>query len=197
MYWRVQKISVDQLAKAYGVYLVCIVSVFFNLLLLAKMPSLSKLTTQQRTDYESFAREVTRHLCDSCFMTYSESMNRLAFSKSKPELASGVIKALTPDVIPPTVYELKAIDKRLRESKSVSQVSIDDVKVEEVNSKGMVPVEVAGKVVRSSAGEVTGPESFRFKFLIGQAKNAETKEEWTLVADLRDITGQPQQGAAP
>jgi hypothetical protein len=190
MYWRVQKISVEQLAKSYAVYVVCILSVFFNLFLFSKFGSLSKLTVQQRVDYESFAKEVTRHICDSCFVTYSDSMYKLAFTKTKPELGSAVIKALTPDLIPPTVYEMKAIDKRLHETKSVSQVAIDDVKVEEVNSGGLVPVEVGGRVVRSSAGEVTGPESFRFKFFIGTAKNKDTKEEWTVVADMRDITGQ-------
>ena len=188
MYWRVQKISVEQLAKAYGVYLVCIASLLFNFVLLAKMPSLHKLTSQQRTDYESFAKEVTRHLCDSGFMTYTNSMNRLAFAKSKPELAPSVIKALTPDVIPPTPDHMKAIDKRLHETKSVSQVSIDDVKIEEADANHMVPVEVSGRVVRSSAGEVTGPDEFRFRFLIGQAKKGE--DEWTLVVDLRDISGQ-------
>jgi hypothetical protein len=195
MYWRVQKVSVEQLGKTYGVYVVCILSVFFNLILLAKMPSANKLSAQQKSDFEGFAKEVTRHLSDSGFMTYSTSMTKLAYTSTHAELSGNVIKMLTPDVIPPTPDHMKAIDRRLKESKSVSQVSIDDVKVSEPdpNRQGLVPIEIGGRVVRSSAGEVTGPDPFRFKFWVGEAsKKDDPNDKWLTVVDLKDISGQAQ-----
>lgn len=204
MYWRVQKISVEQLARAYGVYLVCFASIIFNLFLLAKMPSLNKLTQQQRADFDTFAREVTRHLTDSGFLSYSTSMTKLAFNGSQSELAPPLIKKMTPDVIPRSPDDMKAIDRELRESKAVSQVSIDGVKIGEPdNSKGgLVPIDVSGKVVKSSAGGVTGPDTFRFRFLIGMRKaedpNSNNQNATTLVpvvADMQEMNGeQPASG---
>ena len=196
MYWRVQKISVEQIAKAYGVYVVCLISVLVNLLLISRLPASNKLTVQQRTDFEGFAKEVTRHLTDAGFMTYSTSMSKLAFTATKPELTANVIKELTPDVLPPSIDAMKAIDKRLHESKSLSQLSIDEVKVDEpdASTNGCVPVEISGRVVRSSAGEVQGPDGFRFKLLVGMAKKGD--ESWPVVVAMRDLSAQaaPPQG---
>jgi hypothetical protein len=100
--------------------------VLVNLLLISRLPSSNKLTVQQRTDFEGFAKEVTRHLTDAGFMTYTTSMSKLAFTATKAELAPNVIKELTPDVLPPSIDAMKAIDKRLHESKSLSQLSIDE-----------------------------------------------------------------------
>lgn len=190
MYWRVQKISVDQVAKAYGVYVVCMLSVFLNLLFISKIPSANKLTSQQRTDFDSFAREVTRHLTDCGFMTYTTSMTKLI----KSELGPALIQRMTPDVLPQSMDAMKAIDRQLRESKSVCQVAIDEVKVGDPDSAhgGQIPIEVAGKVIKSSAGEVTGPDPFRFKFIVGMhiADPHDPTNLSPIVSDMQEMNPQ-------
>lgn len=196
MYWRVRKISPEQVAKTYGVHAVCVISVFFNLIMLSKVAPSNKLTTDQRINFDTFARQVTRHMVDGCFLTYEASMYQLAFAGAKAELGPEVIKGLVQaGVIPPNADEMKAIGRQLKDTKSVSQISIDDVKIEEpsASTKGLVPIEVAAKVVKHSAEGVMGPDPVRFKFLVGQ-RGGDTPTP--VVAAFQDISGQapaPQQ----
>src|SRR5579883_2600801 len=103
MYWRVRKISPEQVAKTYGVHAVCIVSVLTNLIMLSKLPSSNKLTDVQRINYDTFARNVTRHIVDGCFLTYETSMYQLEFAgdQGKPattcELGPSVTSKLQAD----------------------------------------------------------------------------------------------------
>ncbi len=191
MYWRVRKISPEQVLKTYGVYVVCFFSIMFNLVMLSKVAPSNKLTSEQKQDFDGFARKVTRHLVDGCFLTYDSSMVQLAYSAAKSELGPDVIKLLASNgIIPPTQDEMRAIGRQMKETKSVSQVSIDDVKIDEPSpsSNGLVPIEVAGQLVKHSAEGVMGPDSFRFKFLVGQRGDPPTP----VVAAFQDLSGQAQ-----
>lgn len=193
MYWRVRKISPDQVLKTYGVHAVCIVSVLANLVLIAKVAPSNKLTTDQRVNFDTFARQVTRHVVDSCFLTYEASMYQLAYAGTKSELGPEVIKMLAQGgVIPPNADELKAIGRQLKDTKSVSSISIDDVKIEEpsASTRGLVPIEVSGKVVKHSAEGVMGPAPIRFKYFVGQRGG---ENPLPVVAGFQDVSGQPRQ----
>lgn len=197
MYWRVRKISPEQVAKTYGVHAVCICSVLLNLLLLAKAAPSNKLTKEQLVNYDTFARQVTRHIVDGCFLTYESSMYQLEFAgeanapASKCELGPSVTQMLQQaEVIPRNAEDMKAISRQLKDTFSVTQVSIDDVKVEEPTN-GLVPIEITGKVVKSSAAGPIQPSPFKFKMMCGQRKDTALP----IVAKFQDMT--PQGGQPP
>lgn len=192
MYWRVRKISPEQVAKTYGVHAVCIVSVIFNLVAMAKLAPSGKLSGEQKVDFENFARQVTRHLVDSCFLTFDSSMYHLAGAGTKSELGPVPIKKLTDGgVIPATPDEMKAISRQLKENKSVSSISIDDVKLEEADRGGLVPIVVSGRVVKLSAEGLMGPSPVRFKYLVG-VRGGDTP--LPVVADFQEL---PPQASVP
>lgn len=189
MYWRVRKISPEQVAKTYGVHAVCIVSVLANMVMISKIGPSNKLNTEQRINFDTFARQVTRHVVDGCFISYENSMLQLAYAGTKSELGPGPIKMLTQSgVIPPTLDEIKAIGRQLKDTKSVSSISIRSVKVDETNSKGMVPIEVTGDLVKHSAEGLMGPAPIRFKMLVGQ-RGGDTP--LPVVAEFMDVSDQP------
>ncbi len=195
MYWRVRKISPEQVAKTYGVHAVCVISVIANLLLLSKVAPSNKLTSEQKINFDTFARQVTRHIVDSCFLTYEASMYQLAYAGTKSELGPGVIKALASGgVIPPNADEMKAIGRQLKDTKSVSSISINNVKIEEpsASTKGLVPIEVEGSVVKHSAEGLMGPAPIHFRLLVGQ-RGGDTP--LPVVAEFQDASGEPAQPA--
>lgn len=190
MYWRVRKISPEQVAKTYGIHAVCVVSVLCNLVLFSKVAPAKGLTTAQKTDTDTFVRKVTQHILDGCFVTYDSSMMQLCFNGAKSELTGPAIQTLVQmdEVIPRNMDNMRAVSRQLKEGKSVSQVAIDDVKIDDPNSQGYVPVEVGGRVVKHSAEGLMGPNGFRFKYLVGTAKKGDT--EWPVVVGFQDISGQ-------
>lgn len=197
MYWRVRKISPEQVAKTYGVHAVCAISVICNVILFTKIAPSNKLNAEQRINFDTFARQVTRHVVDSCFLTYEASMYQLAYAGTKAELAPNVIKGLSAaGVIPPNPDEMKAIGRQLKDTKSVSSISIRDVKIEEPSpsTKGLVPITVEGDVVKHSAEGVMGPAPVKFKMLVGQ-RGGDTP--LPIVAEFLDASGEPPSQAVP
>lgn len=193
MYWRVRKISPEQVAKTYGVHAVCIVSVLLNMLLLAKVAPNNKLSKEQRTDYDTFARRVAGHIVDGCFLTYANSMYQLEFAgepnapASKCELGPSVVQQLQAEgVIPRNVDEMKAMEKQLKMTFSITQINIESVKIDEPQNS-LVPIEVSGKVVKNSSEGPIQPSPIRFKFLIGQRVGTNLP----IVAKFQDLSGQP------
>lgn len=186
MYWRVRKISPEQLMKNYGVYAVCAVSVFFNLIMMTKMAPSKALNQEQKINFDNFARQVTRHITDGSFLTYESSMIALEFAKDKSELGPDVIRLLQQqEVIQPNYEATKAVARQLKDTKSVSTVAIDNVRLDDPNGEGFVPVEVSGRVVKHSAEGVLGPDNFRFRYLIG------TRNDEPVVVRMEDLSNQP------
>lgn len=192
MYWRVRKISPEQVAKTYGVHAVCIVSVLANLIMLSKVAPSNKLNDAQRINYDTFARNVTRHIVDGCFLTYETSMYQLEFAgeQGKPastcELGPSVTQRLQADgVIPKSVDEMKAMSRQLKSQFSITQLSIDNVKIDEP-SNGLVPIEVSAKVVKSSSEGPMQPTPIRFRYLVGARKD----NQLPIVAKFDDLSGQ-------
>lgn len=194
MYWRVRKISPEQVAKTYGVHAVCVASVLCNLVLFSKVAPAKGLNAEQKTNFDTFARNVTRHILDGCFVTYEASMVQLCFNGGKNELGPQAIQTLVQmdEVVPRTIDNMRAVSRQLKEGKSVTQLSIDDVKMEDPTSQGLIPIEVGGRVVKHSAEGLQGPNGFRFKYLVGIAKKGDV--ETPVVVQFQDVSGQaPQQ----
>ncbi len=190
MYWRVRKISPEQVAKTYGVHAVCVVSVLCNLVMLSKVAPSNKLDQNQTLIFDVFAREVTRHLVDSTFTTYESSTNRLAFSGDKSELGPKPIKFLAQtEAIPGNADAMKAISRQLAETKSVSAIRFKEVKVDEpLKPSGYVPIEVKAEVVAHAADGVQGPQSIRFKYLMGMRGDPALP----VVVEFLDLSRQPE-----
>ncbi len=189
MYWRLKKINPEQILKSYGVYAVCLVSVMFNLVAMTKMAPNKALNTEQKVNFDTFAKQVTRHITDGSFLTYESSMTALEFAGAKSELGPDVIRMLQQqEIIQPSFEATKAVARQLKDTKSVSAVSIDDVHVDDPNGQGLVPTEVSGKVVKHSAEGVMGPDYFRFRYLVGMRG---TESPSPVVAKLEDLSGQP------
>lgn len=194
MYWRVRKIDPNQIVRTYGVYAVCVVSVLFNLIAMTRMAPSKALSKDQKVDFEGFARQVTRHITDGSFLTYENSMIALQFSKEKAELGPEVIRMLQrQEIIQPNYEATKAVARQLKDTKSVSCVSIDEVHIDDPNGQGLVPIEVSGKIVKHSAEGVMGPDNFRFRYLIGTIG----AEDRPIVARLDDLSGQPAPPSIP
>lgn len=195
MYWRVRKVSPEQIAKTYGVHVVCIVSVLLNLILVSSnLAKANKLSTEQKVNFDTFVRDVTRHLVDTSYLTYENSMIQLAY-KQKPELSPQVFKMLMQagpqgedPAIPPSLERLKGMKRQLESSKCVTAVSLDNVKIEEPDSKGMVPVLVEGRAVKHDAGGVF-ELPFRFRMLVGTYSDG-----IPVVAAFQDASGQAPSG---
>lgn len=192
MYWRVRKISPEQVAKTYGVHAVCIVSVLANLIMLSKIAPSGKLTDAQKINYDTFARNVTRHIVDGCFLTYETSMYQLEFAgeQGKPastcELGPSVTQKLQVDgVIPKSVEEMKAMSRQLKQQFSITQLAFDDVKIEEAQN-GLVPIDVTGRVVKNSSEGPMQPTPIHFRYLVGARRD----NQLPIVAKFDDLSGQ-------
>lgn len=190
MYWRVKKISQEQIVKTYGIPIVCVISVLLNLISLTRMAPSKALTKDQQVNLDGFAREVTRHLTDGSFLTYEKSMSSLQFANEKSELGPDVIKVLRQqEIIQPTFDATKAVARQLKETKSVSTITIDEVHQDTPNGQGFVPIEVSGRVVKHSAEGVLGPDAFRFRYLVGMRGSADNQSP--VVVRLDDLSSQP------
>lgn len=188
MYWRVRKVSPEQVLRTYGVHAVCIVSVLANLVMITKLQPSNALSKEQRTNFGEFAQGVTRHITDYCFMSYETSKMAL-----RTELSGPVQKMLAQaEVIPKSAAEMKAMARQLDGTKTVSATVITEVNVSEpdANMNGWVPVEVSGKIVQHSAEGVNGPSPFRFRYWIGQVGTAPDLKP--IVANMKEETPKAQ-----
>jgi hypothetical protein len=165
MYWKIRKVSPDQVVRQFGIHVVLFVSLFANLILFTTRPAAPKVAPEIKMTFEQFAKQVTQHLLDTSYITYRESTQAL-----DGELAPKVKQILmSQDMLAKSNEELIATERSLRESRQVSALRIADILDSDLTPDGMLPVEVRGQVAIHSAGEggPTGPVGFDFKFLIG------------------------------
>jgi hypothetical protein len=172
MYWRIQKIGPEQIARQYGVHAVLIVSVIFNAAMFTKVAANSKnVPATLKTDLEKFSRDVTTHLFDANYLTVESSMaslrTELMDNKQYPCYSSMVRLGL----IPPSADELRAVVRQMDEAKSVSCIKFDEVKL--VNEPGptTAPImQVSAKVVVHDSQGVR-PAAFKIQYTIGMKQD--------------------------
>jgi len=199
MYWKVRKTSPEQIARQYGVHAALGVSLLFNLILFTTRPAIPKVSAELKVSFEQFAKQVTEHLLDTSYISYSDSTLALM----RDELAPAVVKQLqASEMLAKSDDDLRATAKTLAEERQVSAVKIKSIDPSELTPTGMLPVEVKGLVVIHSAQEAgpTGPVPFDFKFLIGgkvgpdgkAAMAADGKTPLPVVANFQDASTKPQ-----
>ena len=91
MYWRVRKLTVDQLVRKYIVHALLIVSALANVVLIVLRPSLPKMSADTKVGFEQFVRTVTEQLLDTSYISYKNSTVALLQGGS---LAPSVINGL-------------------------------------------------------------------------------------------------------
>ncbi len=194
MYWRVRRVSPEQVVKTYGVHACLAVSLLVNGFLLITRPNPQKqVSAELKTNLDVFARNVTQHILDTSFISYENSTRSLLPNGGVPgELAPPVVALLRQrEQLPKTMEDLKATARTLESQRQVSAVRIDSVNQGEPDDKGIVPLDVSGMVAIHSADEsVSGnPVAFRFVYRVGMAGNPQNPEQKRpIVVDFRDMS---------
>ena len=171
MYWRTRTITSQQALKQYWIPIVLVVSLFANLILIATRPNLSKQVDKgTKEELDAFAAQVTRHLLDSSYISYPQSMNSLLSSELDPQTMA---KLRNSGVIASTQDEYQATLQTLERDKQVSAVRIDSVNQAEPNDQGLVPIDVIGVAATHATDAAEGPTPFHFRFLVGINKNTQ------------------------
>lgn len=186
MYWRIRKFKPEEFVRQYGVHGALAASVLFNLFMLPKMMPSKAVTAEQKVNFDRFARIVTYHLLDCTYLTFPQSVTML----EKQELGPSLLKKLKKcKFLPPTPEEAIAQTRMLTETKTVSAVLIESIKMaEQPEANGQVPMYVRGHVVKHSA-EGVEDQPIALKYYIGQRRD--NKEP--ILVDMVDMSAQVQQ----
>ncbi|MBX9953186.1 MAG: hypothetical protein K2Y39_28690 [Candidatus Obscuribacterales bacterium] len=194
MYWRVRRVSPEQVVKTYGVHACLAVSLLVNGFLLITRPNPQKqVSGELKTNLDVFARNVTQHILDTSYISYESSTRSLLPNGSVPgELAPPVVTQLKArEQLPKTLEDLRATARTLESQRQVSAVRIDSVNQGEPDEKSLVPLEVTGMVAIHSADEsVSGnPVGFKFMYKVGMAANPNNPEQKRpIVVEFRDLS---------
>jgi hypothetical protein len=194
MYWRVRRVSPEQVVKTYGVHACLAVSLLVNGFLLITRPNPQKqVSGEMKTNLDVFARNVTQHILDTSFISYEASTRALLPTGNVPgELAPPVVAQLKArEQLPKTLEDLRATARTLESQRQVSAVRIDSVNQGEPDEKSLVPLEVTGMVAIHSADEsVSGnPVGFKFGLKVGMAANPQNPEQKRpIVVEFRDMS---------
>ncbi len=165
MYWRVRKITPEQLLRQYSIHIIVVVSLFGNLIQFISRPKKEVVTNQMKNDFGVFAKQVTTHLLDTSYINYTESTSRL-----QGELSDAVkIKLRQDGVLPATVEEMKANLMEFTKSRRVCAMQFKTVELKDPTPQGMVPVEVQGVVAVHSADE-SAQQPFHLAYMVGLRK---------------------------
>lgn len=195
MYWKINKITPDQLFRQYGAHLLLIFAGLIIVILIATRPSTPKVSGEMKLGFEEFAKAVTMHLLDTSYISYTDS----TFALMNGELAPSVLNKLRQqETLAKNEDEIRATAKTLSDSRQVSAVKIERIVTSELDPRGLVPVEVSGVVAIHSADESgpTGPVPFDFKYLIGvriapdgkPMMGPDAKTPVPMVTDFQDVS---------
>jgi hypothetical protein len=171
MYWRKRTITIEQTLKQYWVPVALAISLFTNLILFATRPNLNKQVDKgTKEQFDEFAAQVTRHLLDSSYISYPQSMNALLSTELDPRT---IAKLRSSGVIASTQDEYQATEQTLERDKQVSAVRIDSILQSDPNDQGLVPIDIIGAAATHATDSAEGPTPFHFRFLIGINKNTQ------------------------
>ncbi|MDZ4834156.1 MAG: hypothetical protein SGJ27_10305 [Candidatus Melainabacteria bacterium] len=165
MYWRVRKISPEQMLRQYSIHIIVAVSLLGNLFQFVTRPKKETVSKEMKNDFGVFAKQVTTHLLDTSYINYLESTSRL-----QSELSDSVKQRLRQDgVLPGTTEEMKANLMEFTKARRVCAMQFKQVEIKDPNQQGMIPVEVQGVVVVHSADE-SAQQPFHLAYMVGLRK---------------------------
>ncbi|MBX9670312.1 MAG: hypothetical protein K2X93_22120 [Candidatus Obscuribacterales bacterium] len=188
MYWRVRKITPEQMLKQYSVHVILAISLLGNAFLFISRPKKEAMDKQMKLDFVNFSKQVTNHLLDTSYINYIDSTSRL-----QAELSDAVKGKLRQDgILPSTEQELKANLLEFSKSRRVCALQFQAVDIKEPNPQGLVPIEVSGTVAVHSADE-SAQQPFHLMYMVGLSKKTEPPSP--IVVDMKDLPP-PQAGGA-
>ena len=189
MYWKVRKVSPEQLMRQYGVHILLACSLVGNFMLLITRPKKEVVTKEQKNDFGNFAKQVTTHLLDTSYINYIESTARL-----QSELSDSVKQRLRADgILPATDQDLKANHMEFSKARRVCAMQFKQVDVKDPNQNGMIPVEVQGVVAVHSADE-SAQQPFHLAYMVGLRKG---EPPTPVVVSMQDLPPAPVVENAP
>lgn len=162
MYWRVRKISPEELLKTYAVHILLAASVLVNGFLILTRPQKEKMSEQTKLDMTTFAKTVTNHLLDTSYINYMESTTSL-----NQELHPKALQKLkNMGVLPATMADLKGNLYEYNKTRRVCAVKFRNISMNDPDPNGFVPVHVFGTVAVHSSDE-SAQHPFHMKYMLG------------------------------
>jgi hypothetical protein len=189
MYWKVRKVTPEQMMRQYGVHILLAISLVGNFMLFVTRPKKETVSKEMKNDFGNFAKSVTTHLLDTSYINYIESTARL-----QSELSDSVKQRLRADgILPATEQDLRANHMEFSKSRRVCAMQFKQVDVRDPNQNGMIPVEVQGVVAVHSADE-SAQQPFHLAFMIGLRKG---EPPTPVVVGMQDLPPAPVVENAP
>ncbi len=197
MYWRVRRLTLNELLSRYWMNIALVVSVVLNLLLWTTRPDPNKMGKELKTNYEQFVRNVTTHLLDVSYLNYRDNTNALLSG----ELTKPVIDMLrTNGVIVGSRGELEEQAKKLYEQKQVCAVRIDQVTLNDNGPSKPITADVTGHLAQHSVDD-SREMPFHFYFAMDARHNPDRSlilgpdnRPMPEVIDFKELDVQPGQG---
>jgi hypothetical protein len=195
MYWRVRKYGPQEMLRQYGLHVVLVMSVLFNIFQIATRPNPNKsVGAAAKTDFEQFAKRVTTHILDTSYINYKTATYALVNTDdpdnaSAPELAPPVVANMrAKGLLPKSNAELEAGVRTSFDEKRVCAINVQSVRVGDTDAKGLIPIDVTGVMAVRSAEDSTpgGPVKFHFQYRVGYWKG---KADHPVVSDFADLSG--------
>lgn len=188
MYWRVRKVTPEQLLKMYGVHIILGLSLFANFILFMSRPK-STIAADKKADYTTFVKAVTTHLLDTSYISYMQSTTMLTQELDGPLLA----RLKKDGTMPATMEEVKASQMNFQKTRRVSAIQFNSVELKDLLQNGMLPVDVQGTVAVHSADE-SAQQPFHFMFVVGVRG---TDPPSPVIFDFKDLPPATAAGAPP
>ncbi len=185
MYWRVRRVTPQELVKRYSLYVLLAASVLFNGFQYLMTPKKSKVSEQMKVDMVTFAKNVTTHLLDGSYINYMDCTSAL-----NEELDSKTITKLrSMGVLPASDADLKARLFDAQKSLRVCSIKFKDVSTgEPVGEAGLLPVHVYGTIAVHSTDE-SGAHNFHMQYLLGWVATEEGAPHRPVMLDVQE--GEP------
>jgi hypothetical protein len=169
MYWRVRKITPEQMLRRYGIHVALGISLLLNGFFYITRPNPKKISQAMQMDLEAFVKSASTHLLDSSYITYRDSTSTLMTKELAPAEKKRLIES---GLLPRRAEELEANARDLESKHQVSAIRIEQVNMGEPTKEGYMPFDVSGTTVVQSSDEGSStakPVAFHFRFMVGMA----------------------------
>jgi hypothetical protein len=186
MYWRIRKYGFAEMFQQYGLHLGVVISVLLNVFLIATRPGPNKgVSSEVKTDFDTFARRVTLHILDTSYINYQNATTAL-MDPQTGELAPPVVTLMRKNgLLPNSKEELQASIKQFGDAKRVCAVNVQNVRVGDPDAQSLIPIDVSGVMAVHSAEEsFPGPVAFHFRYRVGYRRGGTQP----LVSDFADLS---------
>jgi hypothetical protein len=145
-----------------------------------------KIKPPANKQFEDLARAVTLQLLDTSYTKYGD--NTLALLNGSELAPSAVTQLQEQGLLPHCRHDLQAEAEQLKKKRTLVLVTIDSVTRGTPSGKGFLPIDVTGKLFRSSEDAPDKKESrkFHFRYKMGLATEI-GHADYSVLSKLRRI----------